>query len=235
MEHADIPLRTRIIWAIEIAQGLAHLHTNKVVWADAHFRNILMTDDLHVVLCDFASSVINPDILWWCSSSPPRVFTCPMGYYGCPSTYLDIFGFGVMLFALLSNRFPHCQNLHPHAEEQDASHLKHCDKIYDKLPDPLDRYFGHIVADGFNVRFPSAVDLVEPLERAYRCWIDDQPKVCVFSLIACERLSVHLGLRSSQSHLSSRYRAHIDRIIVDVNFLIARVQCNSTEPYHTDR
>ncbi|KAF8912457.1 hypothetical protein CPB85DRAFT_1252725 [Mucidula mucida] len=41
------PLSLRIQWAVEVAEGIAHLHAKSIVWADAHLRNILVTEDLH--------------------------------------------------------------------------------------------------------------------------------------------------------------------------------------------
>ncbi|KAF9014498.1 kinase-like protein [Hymenopellis radicata] len=100
------PLTRRIQWAVEIAEGLAHLHAKSIVWADAHLRNILVTEDLHVVLADFAFSAVNPPYFHWFTTTPPPIFACPHGYRGLKPTYPDIFGFGVILYALLMNRFP---------------------------------------------------------------------------------------------------------------------------------
>ncbi|KAJ7677597.1 hypothetical protein B0H17DRAFT_1206879 [Mycena rosella] len=96
-----IPLATCINWAIEIAEEIAHLHFKSVIWVDTHFCNVLVTDDLHVVLADFAFSIMDMSGLHFFTTMAPPVFACPTGYYGLPSTYVDIFGFGVMLFALL--------------------------------------------------------------------------------------------------------------------------------------
>jgi hypothetical protein len=35
IEHKP-PLSTRIEWAIQIAEGLAHLQSHSIVWADPH-------------------------------------------------------------------------------------------------------------------------------------------------------------------------------------------------------
>ncbi|KAJ7928100.1 kinase-like domain-containing protein, partial [Mycena leptocephala] len=99
------PLATRVDWGVGIAEGLAHLHSKSIVWADAHFRNILVTHDHDVVLADFVYSAILANLRDWpghyFSTIPPPVFVCPDGYWGSPSsTYVDIFGFGIMFFAL---------------------------------------------------------------------------------------------------------------------------------------
>ncbi|KAJ6471186.1 kinase-like domain-containing protein, partial [Mycena vulgaris] len=79
------PLATRADWALEIAEGLAHIHSKGVIWADAHFRNILVTEDLHVVLADFAYSIMDLSGFHIFTTMPP-VFACPDGYHGKPST-----------------------------------------------------------------------------------------------------------------------------------------------------
>ncbi|KAJ7670957.1 hypothetical protein B0H17DRAFT_1085627, partial [Mycena rosella] len=65
------PLYTHIGWALEIAEGIAYLHSKSVIWVDGHFRNVLVTEDLHVVLADFAFSLINPEDFHWFTTQPP--------------------------------------------------------------------------------------------------------------------------------------------------------------------
>ena len=106
-QHPELSFQNRIAWAIEIVQGIAHLHSKGVVWNDTHFGNVLVTDDLHIVLCDFGGSYVNPDGWQHFDTAPPLPYVCPMGY--CPKIKRqDIFGFGVMLFVILSKRYPHC-------------------------------------------------------------------------------------------------------------------------------
>ncbi|THU82444.1 hypothetical protein K435DRAFT_971962 [Dendrothele bispora CBS 962.96] len=83
-----VPLTSRLVWAIEIAQGLAHLHHKGIVWADAHFGNILLTEQHHVLLADFAVSVQNPERFHEFVTVPPAPFAWPSHYYGIKPTYL---------------------------------------------------------------------------------------------------------------------------------------------------
>ncbi|KAF9014500.1 kinase-like protein [Hymenopellis radicata] len=131
------PLTCRIQWAVEIAEGLAHLHAKSIVWADAHFRNILVTEDLHVVLADFAYSVVNPGYLHSFTTCPPLIFAWPRVYLGRKPTYPDIFGFGVILYALLMNRFPWMADLIPHNDEQSQARNRHERTEFDTVDDEL--------------------------------------------------------------------------------------------------
>jgi hypothetical protein len=68
---------------------------------------VLVTDDLHVVLCDFGASYVKPDPRFFFEIGPPLPYICPDGYYGMTNKLRqDIFGFGVMLFVILSKDIP---------------------------------------------------------------------------------------------------------------------------------
>jgi serine/threonine protein kinase len=55
----------------EIAQGIAYLHSKDVVWNDTHLGNVLVTDGLHVVLCDIGGSYVKLDRLKDFDTVPP--------------------------------------------------------------------------------------------------------------------------------------------------------------------
>ncbi|KAJ6595915.1 hypothetical protein B0H10DRAFT_2089681 [Mycena sp. CBHHK59/15] len=61
---------------VELAEGLTHLNSKFFAWVDAHFRNILVTEDLHI-LADFACSIMTPARLHLFTTCPPPVFACP--------------------------------------------------------------------------------------------------------------------------------------------------------------
>ncbi|KAJ7134818.1 kinase-like domain-containing protein [Mycena epipterygia] len=174
------PLATRIDWAVEIAEGIAYLHSNSVVWADPHFGNVLVTKDSHVVLADFGCSIVNPDRFHIFTSIPPPVFACPIGYYGGLPTRVDIFGFGVMLFALLINRLPWMTDLHPYpAQQLQEAVAKHENKEFDTLRDSeLDEIFGPILTKCFESQpmYPSGTELVDELKRAREIWQSRQSR-----------------------------------------------------------
>lgn len=45
--------------AVEFARGIVHLHSRGVIWGDLSTRNALVSTDLSIKLCDFASSVLD--------------------------------------------------------------------------------------------------------------------------------------------------------------------------------
>ncbi|THU82848.1 kinase-like protein [Dendrothele bispora CBS 962.96] len=174
--HPSISLKTRLTWAVEIAQGMAHIHSKHVVWADAHLRNILLTDDFHVVLCDFAFSVLKPPICHHFPTAPPPIFMVPLRYTGMPTSYVDVFGFGVIFYALLTNRFPFCDNLIPDEDKQQAAFRRHSHSEFDPLnrvgEELLDASFGQFLTDCFKIKFKSAFEMTKALESAYKSWKD---------------------------------------------------------------
>ncbi|THU96171.1 kinase-like protein [Dendrothele bispora CBS 962.96] len=175
---SEIPLSTRITWAIEIAQGIAHLHAKNVVWADAHFANVLVSDDFHMLLSDFDFSLLNPNFFHILKTSPPPVFACPIGYLGIQPTHIDIFGFAIMLFALLDYRFPFTEDLKPRLETQTMICNKHCKLKFDQLKDSeLDKYFGKLLDDCFNVRIVTGDTLVQMLIEAHSKWYSETGQV----------------------------------------------------------
>ncbi|KAI7772957.1 NADPH-ferrihemoprotein reductase [Diaporthe eres] len=46
----------RVQVAINFAETLQHIHDRGVIWGDLSARNVLVFDDLHIKLCDFAGS-----------------------------------------------------------------------------------------------------------------------------------------------------------------------------------
>ncbi|THU97945.1 kinase-like protein, partial [Dendrothele bispora CBS 962.96] len=175
---SELPLSSRITWAIEIAQGIAHLHAKNVVWADAHFANVLVSDDFHMLLSDFDFSLLNPNFFHILKTSPPPVFACPIGYLGIQPTHIDIFGFAIMLFALLDYRFPFTEDLKPRLETQTMICNKHCKLKFDRLKDSeLDKYFGKLLDDCFNVRIVTGDTLVQMLIEVHSKWYSETGQV----------------------------------------------------------
>ncbi|KAF8874575.1 kinase-like domain-containing protein [Gymnopilus junonius] len=182
--NSDIPLATRLTWAIEIAQGVAHLHARDVIWADPRLQNVLLTDDYHAVLCDFGLSVYKAPYSYKFSKGPPPIYSCPIGYNARTPRRRDIFGLGVILFVLLSGRFPFHTDLFPSPPEEIAVMDKHDASSYDvisgkcgdfdRLPPLLHSYFGSIVTKCFAIEYQSADVLVTELEAACSLWWENE-------------------------------------------------------------
>ncbi|KAF5547104.1 TKL kinase [Fusarium mexicanum] len=59
----------RLQVAIDFTEALQHVHDRGVIWGDVSPRNVLVFDDLHIKLCDFAGSILKdkfPDLLFTC-------------------------------------------------------------------------------------------------------------------------------------------------------------------------
>ncbi|KAF8972623.1 kinase-like domain-containing protein [Flammula alnicola] len=190
--HPVIPLATRLTWAIEIAQGVAHLHARDIIWAGPHLANILLTDDYHAVLCDFGLSVHKAPYFYDFTIGPPPIYSCPFGYCAKTPRRNDIFGLGVILFVLLSERFPFHKDLFPSTLEEIAVLEKHEEitdyrRAFDKLPPSLDSYFGNIVDNCFTIKYQSA-DI-----------FGDGTRSCILSVVEGPRAGENLGSPNSVS------------------------------------
>ncbi|KAI1013577.1 hypothetical protein LB503_001570 [Fusarium chuoi] len=57
----------RLQIAVDLTEALKFVHDRGVVWGDVSPRNVLVFDDLHVKLCDFAGSILKgkfPELLF---------------------------------------------------------------------------------------------------------------------------------------------------------------------------
>ena len=94
-EHSgELSPPERIKCAVQIAEGLAHLHSKNVEWYDAHLANVLKTDD-GVVICDFASLFLCPPPFHYPDFVPPAPYALPTIHFRRKFSQ-DIFAFGVI-------------------------------------------------------------------------------------------------------------------------------------------
>jgi protein kinase X len=194
--HPGILVATRLTWAIEIAQGVAHLHARDVIWADPHLQNVLLTDDYHAILCDFGRSIYKASHYYNFTKGPPPIYICPLGYGSRTPRRTDIFGLGVILFVLLSERFPFHKDMSPSLQEQIIIMQKHDEifrtlGVFDKLPPLLSSYFGDIINKCLTIEYQSADTLVTELEAAFSLWWQDnaehwQVNICSIFLVDSE-------------------------------------------------
>ncbi|KAF4472917.1 TKL kinase [Fusarium agapanthi] len=59
----------RLQVAVDFTEALQHVHDRGVIWGDVSPRNVLVFDDLHIKLCDFAGSILKdkfPELLFTC-------------------------------------------------------------------------------------------------------------------------------------------------------------------------
>ncbi|KAF7299703.1 Protein kinase domain-containing protein [Mycena chlorophos] len=173
----DVPIRIRLRWALEIAEGLAHMHSRSVVWGDVHFGNVLVTEDDHVVLCDFGSATRTNKTRWPPAATAitavdPSVFDAP-SYLPTP-THADIFSFGVMLFALIALRFPWAEDITPCREEHALAAQNHTLRRFDTLEDrELAETFGTVLDGCFRGSYSTGRELLHALKGSLQDYWDD--------------------------------------------------------------
>ncbi|KAJ7501995.1 kinase-like domain-containing protein [Mycena galericulata] len=153
-------LTVRLQWASDVAEGMAFLHSKGVIWVDVSMANVLLSDDWQrALLCDLGGASILP----MPSYKPlPAAYTDTtvslhpmMGLPHYPHSHVwdgpghdnfaeisphhDRFGYGLMLFCLLTLHFPHSHFLTVHdLNEANRIASLHFDKQFDTLGDVPD-------------------------------------------------------------------------------------------------
>ncbi|KAJ7110806.1 kinase-like domain-containing protein [Mycena crocata] len=126
------PLSVRLQWASDIVEGMAFLHSKGVVWVDVSLSNVLLSDDCQrALLCDMGGACILPmagqkplphDFMETTAGLHPmrglpyyehtNFWDGPGSGTGAGvSPHHDRFGYGILLFCLLTLHFPHSRRL----------------------------------------------------------------------------------------------------------------------------
>lgn len=95
LQDGPPPMSRRLTLALDLAETLQYVHDRGVIWGDICTRNILVFDDLHIKLSDFAGSSLRdvyPELLFSCEPRYWAPDTTP------PSPAKDVFA--KELFAL---------------------------------------------------------------------------------------------------------------------------------------
>ncbi|KAJ7176465.1 kinase-like domain-containing protein [Mycena filopes] len=101
--HGDIPQLVRAKWGLQIAEGIAFLHSRSIVWGDCSPNNILLTADLDALLCDFAGSTLPGAPTNGCA--PPYRYTNPdvdFAFNFSANRKIDTFAFGCVFLEILT-------------------------------------------------------------------------------------------------------------------------------------
>lgn len=92
----------RVRLAVDLAETLQYVHDRGIIWGDLSTRNILVFDDLHIKLCDFAGSILPgtyPDLLFmyetrYCVPGPNKEYpangTLPMELFALGTAICEI-------------------------------------------------------------------------------------------------------------------------------------------------
>ncbi|KAF7372660.1 Protein kinase domain-containing protein [Mycena venus] len=192
------PLLTRLQWASDVTEGIAFLHSKGIVWVDVSMANVLLTESSdRALLCDLGGACILP---------MPQYKALPEAYQqtivtvhpmmGLPnypqkhvwdgeghspvaeiSPHFDRFGYGIMLFSLLSLCFPHSRFLviRDFEESMKIAQL-HFSHQFDTLGDvPEYAAFEAIIQKCFWAEYKSSDDLVADVKAACAAMPEDAP------------------------------------------------------------
>ncbi|KAJ7223504.1 kinase-like domain-containing protein, partial [Mycena pura] len=101
--HPGVSQHQRAKWGLQIAEGIAYLHSHKIVWGDCCPANMLLTADLDVLLCDFVGSSMPGT--GRTTVAPPIQYCNPaldffFNYSG--DRKVDIFAFGCVFLEILT-------------------------------------------------------------------------------------------------------------------------------------
>lgn len=100
----SIPLQLRLQWATQAAEGLAFVHSKKVLHCDVHPNNLLLDDTLDLWLWDFSGSVYRT--LDGAGMESVRFFL-PRDGTATPSVKSGIFALGSAIYFIMTGREPY--------------------------------------------------------------------------------------------------------------------------------
>ncbi|KAF1719871.1 serine/threonine-protein kinase [Pseudoxanthomonas wuyuanensis] len=106
-----MPLEARIALLLQVAEALAYAHRNLVIHRDIKPSNVLVDEDGHVRLLDFGiarlTDELEPDQTATALRALTPEYAAPEQFLGAPpSTAMDVYGFGALLYRVLSGRPP---------------------------------------------------------------------------------------------------------------------------------
>ncbi|KAJ7463838.1 kinase-like domain-containing protein, partial [Mycena galericulata] len=100
--HPDVPPQLRAKWGLQIAEGIAFVHSRNIVWADCNPENLLLTADLDILLCDFGGSAFDGQRA---DVAPPMRYCDPTVPYSdnfSRGKKVDVFAFGCVFLEILT-------------------------------------------------------------------------------------------------------------------------------------
>ncbi len=148
-----------LIWAIQAAEGLFHMHSIKVVYADVGPHNLILVNSRQIKWVDFEGSGIDEqsasasyDIHYWRPTE------------GNPSVDTDIFAFGCLLFEIEQGSPPYNDTFNHLPPHEQAVQIE---RLYsnEQYPDVSGFFFGQIILACWNLRFRDMAEVLMALRR----------------------------------------------------------------------
>ncbi|KAI9837188.1 MAG: hypothetical protein M1837_003090 [Sclerophora amabilis] len=147
--------QTRLAWLIGIASALAHIHSRGVFQCDFSCRNLLLTGDDVVKLCDFGGSKIDdkkPDLAeepWYDLPLRGRKFR------DTPFMKRELFAFGCAIYEIMAWKKPFGELS---MEEVEKAYAR------EEFPDTSDLFAADIIRRCWNEEFESAQEVEVALQ-----------------------------------------------------------------------
>lgn len=117
LDDNDVDIQQRLKFALETGRGLLYLHTledpGPICHADIKPENILVTDDLHIVICDFGISRIMSESNFTTTSSAKGspIYMSPELFSSNPRSTLrsDVWAWGCLVLQITSGIRPYSE------------------------------------------------------------------------------------------------------------------------------
>ena len=173
-QGAPLPVGQAVEWGRQLAQALAYLHHLGIIHRDVKPANILVTDDLELKLGDFGAATMTPRRRrWWHLPAPPEgtpEYLSPEQVTGHPGDERsDIYGWGVVMYELLTGLVPHTG---PDRFAAMAAHLDHdpvrLRDLRGGVPPGLEAVVLTALRRQPEHRYPSALALLDDLDNLDR-------------------------------------------------------------------
>ena len=103
-------MQQSLTWAKEIAYAMLSMHEKHFVHRDLKSANVLLTDNMHILLCDFGSTRKAEHTLEGTKGVGTYRWMAPEVLKGTVSKASDVYSFAMVLYELLENKVPFCDN-----------------------------------------------------------------------------------------------------------------------------
>lgn len=170
MTSAPVSLDEAVSLVIQVARALHHAHVNDLVHRDVKPGNILLRPDGEAVVTDFGLAVSEREQLaepegtvgTWPYMSPEQA----RGESNQVDSRTDVYGLGVVLYELLTRRYPYPAETKQEYREQVISRPpRPLRTIDDSIPDELEQICLRCLAKSVDDRFSTCRDLADALSR----------------------------------------------------------------------
>jgi serine/threonine protein kinase len=157
--NSEVPIREKIRFARETAEGVAHAHQSNVLICDIHVRNILLDAELHTKLCDFQGRLLSPngEILISGGASENAESFMPRCNKEFADVKTDIFALGSTIYHIITGHrpFPQYDTIDDETKFEELYRKGH-------FP-PLDGVGGGVVQNCWGGKYESAGEVVNEL------------------------------------------------------------------------